>query len=303
MIDRIIEIVGNENVLTNEPMSKHTSFRTGGDANYFINVDDEAALKEIIYILRTETVPYYILGNGSNILVSDEGYDGVILHLAGSFAKTEINGDRLYAGAAVPLSVAASRAAEAELTGMEFAHGIPGTVGGALVMNAGAYGGEMSQIVESVRLLDQEGQILEWKTEAMEFGYRTSILKKEPLIALSAVLSLHSGIKSEITGKMNELMTARKEKQPLEYPSAGSTFKRPEGHFAGKLIQDAGLRGYQIGGAKVSEKHCGFVINEGNATSGDIYRLIRDVQKKVKENSGVMMEPEVILLGNFGENH
>lgn len=299
MIDRIKEIVGNENVLTNEPMSKHTSFRTGGNADYFINIEDEAGLKEIIYILREEAVPYYILGNGSNVLVSDEGYDGVIIHLAGSFAKTEIKGNRLYAGAAVTLSTAASRAAEAELTGMEFAHGIPGTIGGALVMNAGAYGGEMSQIVESVRLLNQEGQIIEWKTEAMEFGYRTSILKKEPFMALSAVLTLRPGIKSEITGKMNELMAARKEKQPLEYPSAGSTFKRPEGHFAGKLIQDAGLRGYSIGGARVSEKHCGFVINEGNATSEEIYWLILDIQKKVMENSGVMLEPEIIFLGDF----
>lgn len=299
MIDRIKEIVGNENVLINEPMSKHTSFRTGGNAGYFINVEDEAALKDIIYILREEAVPYYILGNGSNILVSDEGYDGVILHFAGSFTKTEIKGNRLYAGAAVPLSAAASHAAEAGLTGMEFAHGIPGTVGGALVMNAGAYGGEMSRIVESVRLLDQDGQIHEWKAEEMEFGYRSSILKKELLIALSAVFSLQQGIKSEIVGKMNELMAARKEKQPLEYPSAGSTFKRPEGHFAGKLIQDAGLRGYSIGGAQVSEKHCGFIINTGNATASDIYCLIREVQRKVKENSGVILEPEVIFLGEF----
>lgn len=303
MIDRIKEIVGNENVLTNEPMSKHTSFRTGGNADYFINIEDETVLKDIIYLLREEAVPYYILGNGSNVLVSDEGYDGVILHLAGSFTRTEIKENRLYAGAAVPLSVAASQAAEAELTGMEFAHGIPGTVGGALVMNAGAYGGEMSQIVEAVRLLDQDGQILEWKTEAMEFGYRTSILKKEPLIALSTVFLLQPGIKREITDKMNELMAARKEKQPLEYPSAGSTFKRPEGHFAGKLIQDAGLRGYSIGGARVSEKHCGFIINDGNATSEDIYRLILNVQKKVMENSGVMLEPEVLFLGNFRGNY
>lgn len=337
---KIEEIVGKKNLLTDVPMSRYTTFRVGGNAAYLANVESEEILIRLIALLREEGMGYYLLGNGSNLLVSDQGYDGVIIRLQGGFlhiseiAKAypddpaaDLSDDRynysynychddchddchgdaqeavrfLQAGAAVSLSKAAQTAAERGLTGLEFAYGIPGTVGGAIVMNAGAYGGEMRQVVESVRLLDGNLQIVTLKNDEMTFGYRTSILKKKPYVALSVKLRLSSGDTKEITAKMNDNMSARKEKQPLEYPSAGSTFKRPEGYFAGKLIQDAGLRGYRVGGAQVSEKHCGFVINTGNATASDIYHLIMDVRDKVRETSGVTLEPEVIFLGNFNQ--
>lgn len=315
MEHRIAEIVGKENLLIGVPMSRYTTFRVGGDAAYFVNVKSEEILIRLIRMLREEGMGYYLLGNGSNLLVSDQGYDGVMIRLGGDFSKIEwteqagqsaardesISNDGVIcqAGAAVMLTHMAQEAAEQGLSGLEFAYGIPGTVGGAIVMNAGAYGGEMCQIVESVRLLDEDLQIVTLKGDEMAFGYRTSILKKKPYVVLSVKIRLHPGDKKEIMAKMNTNMTARKEKQPLEYPSAGSTFKRPEGYFAGKLIQDAGLRGYCVGGAQVSEKHCGFVINTGNATAADIYHLIRDVQNKVRETSGVILEPEVIMLGEF----
>ena len=305
MIRKLEEIVGKENLFSDMPMSRYTTFRVGGNAAYLANVESEEILIRLIALLRKEGMGYYLLGNGSNLLVSDQGYDGVIIRLQGGFlhiseiAKEYPDVKFLQAGAAVLLSKAAQTAAERGLTGLEFAYGIPGTVGGAIVMNAGAYGGEMRQVVESVRLLDENLQIVTLKNDEMTFGYRTSILKKKPYVALSAKLRLSSGDTKEITAKMNDNMSARKEKQPLEYPSAGSTFKRPEGYFAGKLIQDAGLRGYRVGGAQVSEKHCGFVINTGNATASDIYHLIMDVRDKVRETSGVPLEPEVIFLGNF----
>lgn len=314
MEHRIAEIVGKENLLKDVPMSHYTTFRVGGDATYLVNVKSEEMLIKLIKLLRKEGMGYYLLGNGSNLLVSDQGYAGVMIKLGGDFSKTEwteqagqsaAGGDSAQdagvicqAGAAVMLTHMAQTAAEQGLAGLEFAYGIPGTVGGAIVMNAGAYGGEMCQIVESVRLLDEDLQIVTLKGDEMAFGYRTSILKKKPYIVLSVRLKLHPEDQKEIMVKMNTNMSARKEKQPLEYPSAGSTFKRPEGHFAGKLIQDAGLRGYRVGGAQVSEKHCGFVINTGNATAEDICQLIRDVQSRVREKSGVTLEPEVIILGN-----
>lgn len=314
MEHRLAEIVGKENLLTDVPMSHYTTFRVGGDAAYFVNVKSEEILIMLIKMLREKGMGYYFLGNGSNLLVSDQGYDGVMIRLGGDFSKIEWAeqagqsaardsvpdvGVICHAGAAVMLTNMAQKAAEQGLAGLEFAYGIPGTVGGAIVMNAGAYGGEMCQIVESVRLLDEDLQIVTLKSDEMAFGYRTSILKKKPYIVLSVRLKLHPGDQKEIMAKMNTNMTARKEKQPLEYPSAGSTFKRPEGYFAGKLIQDAGLRGYRVGGAQVSEKHCGFVINTGNATAADIYHLIQNVQSKVRETSGVTLEPEVIMLGKF----
>ncbi len=318
MEHRIAEIVGKENLLKDIPMSRYTTFRVGGDATYLVNVKSEETLIKLIKLLRKEGMGYYLLGNGSNLLVSDQGYDGVMIRLGGDFSKIEWAeqaeqsaagsdsaqdaGVICQAGAAVMLTHLAQAAAEQGLAGMEFAYGIPGTVGGAIVMNAGAYGSEMCQIVESVRLLDEDLQIVMLKGDEMAFGYRTSILKRKPYVVLSVRIKLHPGDKKEIMAKMNTNMTARKEKQPLEYPSAGSTFKRPEGYFAGKLIQDAGLRGYRVGGAQVSEKHCGFVINTGNATAADICHLIRDVQSKVRETSGVTLEPEVIMLGEFKQS-
>lgn len=315
MEHRIAEIVGKENLLKDVPMSRYTTFRVGGDVSYLVSVENEEILISLLKLLKENDLPYYLLGNGSNLLVSDQGYDGVMIRLGGDFSKIEwaeqagqstagsdsapAAGVICQAGAAVMLTNMAQKAAEQGFAGLEFAYGIPGTVGGAIVMNAGAYGGEMCRIVESVRLLDEDLQIVTRKGDEMAFGYRTSILKKKPYVVLSVKLKLHPGDKKEIMAKMNTNMTARKEKQPLEYPSAGSTFKRPEGYFAGKLIQDAGLRGYCVGGAQVSEKHCGFVINTGNATAADICHLIRNVQSKVRETSGVTLEPEVIMLGEF----
>lgn len=315
MEHRIAEIVGKENLLKDVPMSRYTTFRVGGDVSYLVSVENEEILIALLKLLKENDLPYYLLGNGSNLLVSDQGYDGVMIRLGGDFSKIEWTeqagqsaagsdsvpdtGVICQAGAAVMLTNMAQKAAEHDLAGMEFAYGIPGTVGGAIVMNAGAYGGEMCRIVESVRLLDEDLQIVTRRGDEMAFGYRTSILKKKPYVVLSVRLKLHPGDKKEVMAKMNTNMSARKEKQPLEYPSAGSTFKRPEGYFAGKLIQDAGLRGYCVGGAQVSEKHCGFVINTGNATAADICHLIRNVQSKVRETSGVTLEPEVIMLGEF----
>lgn len=309
MTDQIKKIVGEQNIFTNVPMSHYTTFRVGGNAAYLVNVESEESLIALLKCLREAGMKYYLLGNGSNLLVSDQGFDGVMIRLCGDFltcktALTErtdnLSMNYLYAGAAASLSKVAQLAAEEGLSGMEFAFGIPGTIGGAVVMNAGAYGGEIKQVVHSVRLLDEELRVVTLSGEEMAFGYRSSILKQRQMIVLSVELKLVSGDQEQIRQKMNENMSARREKQPLEYPSAGSTFKRPEGYFAGKLIQDAGLRGYSVGGAQVSEKHCGFVINRDNATASDIYRLIRNVQEKVRESSGVMLEPEVIMLGEFG---
>ena len=293
------QCVPEEFVLEQEPMAKHTTFRVGGAADCFITVQNEEQLaKLLVYITKVE-LPYFILGNGSNLLVGDKGYQGIVLHLAEDFAKISVEGTRITVGAGALLSQTAKMAKEASLTGMEFASGIPGTIGGALVMNAGAYDGEMKQIVRSVRVMDQNGEVLEFDNETMDFGYRTSAIKNRPYIVLDAVLELAEGDKTSITAKMEELAVQRREKQPLEFPSAGSTFKRPEGYFAGKLIMDAGMRGYRIGGAQVSEKHCGFIVNRGDATAADIAELIVEVQERVKARFDVKLEPEVITLGDF----
>lgn len=310
MTDKIKKIVGEQNIFTNVPMSQYTTFRVGGNAAYLVNVESEESLIALLKCLREAGMKYYLLGNGSNLLISDRGFDGVMIRLCGDFlnCKSVLAGisdnlsvNYLHAGAAASLSKVAQLAAEEGVSGMEFAFGIPGTIGGAVVMNAGAYGGEMKQVVHSVRLLDEELRAVTLSGEEMAFGYRSSILKQRQMIVLSVELELFSGDQEQIRQKMNDNMSARREKQPLEYPSAGSTFKRPEGYFAGKLIQDAGLRGYSVGGAQVSEKHCGFVINRDNATASDVYQLIRSVQEKVRESSGVMLEPEVIMLGEFGD--
>lgn len=300
-----------------EPMSRHTSFRLGGPARYFETAEDEEALKGAIRFAKEQGLPYFLLGNGSNLLVSDKGYDGVVIRLGGDFEKIDAStkaqegpGEEpqsrsseealLTAGAAVPLARLSAFATEESLSGLEFASGIPGTLGGAIVMNAGAYGGEMAQITESVRIYFPEGDTIRiLPAEELHFGYRHSLLKETAGVVLSVALRLHSGEKSVIVDTVSQLREQRMAKQPLEFPSAGSTFKRPEGAFAGKLIQDAGLRGFRIGDAQVSEKHCGFVINRGEASAKDVYRLIREVQRKVKEASGITLETEVLMLGDF----
>ncbi len=297
--DYIEKIVPQENILFDEPMSRHTTFRVGGPAKCLIKVNDKDQMKKLIPYLHKTGQKFFILGNGSNLLVGDKGYSGILVKLGDGMEDVTVEGERMKISAGTLLSKAASIARENELTGMEFSSGIPGTVGGAIVMNAGAYGGEMKQIVESVEVMDKEGGILVLDNDTMEFGYRTSVIKSRPFIVLETVLRLQKGKREEISGKMEELSRLRREKQPLEFASAGSTFKRPEGYFAGKLIMDAGLRGFSIGGARVSEKHCGFIVNSGNATAADIREVIEEVQQCVKAKFGVSLEREVIYLGDF----
>lgn len=299
LYEYLTEVLGSENVLKQEPMSRHTTFQVGGEAECFVKIQEKSQLITIMDYLRKTEQPYFILGNGSNILVSDKGYEGVILDLSAGLKNIEIKDKRVTAEAGALLSSVAARAYEARLTGFEFAAGIPGTIGGAIVMNAGAYDGEMKQVVESVTVLDEHGEIMVLDNETMEFGYRNSIIKNRPFIVMEAVLLLEEGEQELIRSRMEELNKKRREKQPLNYPSAGSTFKRPEGYFAGKLIMDAGLRGFRIGGARVSEKHCGFVINEGNATATDVADVIDEVTERVRDKFGVTLETEIIKLGDF----
>lgn len=291
--------VPEEDILTEEPMSRHTTFRVGGEVQCFVRISDKEQLKKLIPYLRQIEVPYFILGNGSNLLVSDKGYEGVILQIGNKMNTITVEGTHIRAQAGALLSQIAKCAYDKGLTGFEFASGIPGSIGGGVVMNAGAYGGEMKQVVESVLVMDIQGEILELSGESMEFGYRTSIIKNRPFIVLEVCLKLEQGNKERIASDMEELAQKRREKQPLEYASAGSTFKRPEGYFAGKLIMDAGLRGYSIGGAQVSDKHCGFVVNTGKASATDVAEVISEVQERVKDKFGVSLETEVIFLGDF----
>lgn len=281
-----------------EPMKQHTTFRVGGPADVLVTPDMEC-LPEVVALCKQFEVPYYVIGNGSNLLVGDKGIRGVVIAMTNRMGEIICDGETITAGAGATLGQIAAKAAEAGLTGMEFAAGIPGTVGGAVVMNAGAYGGEMKDIITSVLVLDANGNQKELTVEELDLGYRHSCILKEGYIVLRVTLQLAKGDTAQIRSRMAELRDQRLEKQPLEYPSAGSTFKRPEGYFAGKLIMDAGLRGYQIGGAQVAEKHCGFVINKENATASDILTLMQNVSDKVETQFGVKLEPEVKMLGEF----
>lgn len=293
------EIAGEGCVLVDEPMRRHTTFRIGGPADYLIRPETEEVLRKILALCAEEKLPYFILGNGSNLLVSDQGYRGVIIQIYKNFQQCVTEGNVIRAGAGILLSRLSAAAGEAGLTGLEFASGIPGTLGGAVFMNAGAYGGEMKDILSWADVLDEERKLRRLSAEELELGYRTSRVKKEGWIVTGAELKLKFGDPEKIREKIEELKAARTSKQPLEYPSAGSTFKRPEGYFAGKLIMDAGLRGFRVGGAQVSEKHCGFVINTGNATAADVRELMRQIQEKVWEKYQVRLEPEVRFLGDF----
>lgn len=297
MLEKLQELAGKEHVWQNEPMKEHTTFRAGGCAKYFVEPQDAEQLKNVVKACQDAGMPYYIVGNGSNLLVSDDGYEGVIIHLFKNMGECKVEGTNLILEAGVLLVRAASIARKEGLTGLEFASGIPGTVGGALVMNAGAYGGEMKDVVRSVKVLLPDGSFRKYTNEEMQFGYRRSRIAAEQSIVLEAVLELQKGDPEQIQARMDELKEKRISKQPLEFASAGSTFKRPEGYFAGKLIQDAGLCGFQIGDAQVSEKHCGFVINRGNASASQIEELIRHVQQKVYEEFKVRLETEVKFLG------
>lgn len=291
--------LGSDNVKLQEPMSKHTTFRIGGPADFYLCPHSTKEVQQTVQICKEENLPYFILGNGSNLLVSDKGYRGAIIQLWKNFSDISVKDCCITAKAGALLSKVAAEALEEGLTGMEFASGIPGTIGGAVFMNAGAYGGEMKDIIKEVKVLDDQGEVRVLSNEEMKLGYRTSIVKEKGYTVLSAVLQLKKGEVSVIRETMEDLKNRRTSKQPLDMPSAGSTFKRPEGYFAGKLIMDSGLRGFSVGGAQVSEKHCGFVVNKGGATAEDVTALIREVQRRVKEKFGVELETEVRFLGEF----
>ena len=293
----ISQYVDPQDILKNEPMSRHTTFCVGGEA--FLRIRNKEQLENLIPYFKLAELPYFVIGNGSNLLVGDKGYHGIILYLGDGMDQIRVDGNRLTVQAGCLMSRIAREACEHALTGFEFASGIPGSIGGGVVMNAGAYDGELGQIVTKVWVMNEEGEILVLNNQDMEFGYRTSVIKKRPFIVVQAELELQPGNKEEIAAKMAELNRRRRDKQPLQYPSAGSTFKRPQGYFAGKLIMDAGLRGYSIGGACVSEKHCGFIINKNHASAADVAEVICEVQERVKEKFGVTLETEVILLGDF----
>ena len=295
----IESVFEKQDICFQEPMSRHTSFRTGGEADCLLQIRSVEQLQRILSYLRKTGNEYFLLGNGTNLLVSDRGYQGVVLQIGGGLSGISIEGEKIRVQAGALLSKTAKAAMDAGLAGLEFASGIPGSVGGGIVMNAGAYDGEMKQIVEQVTVLNEDGELMELDCDTMEFGYRTSVIRNRSFVVVEALLSLQKGDPEQILAKMADFAQRRRAKQPLEYPSAGSTFKRPEGYFAGKLIMDSGMRGRRVGGAQVSEKHCGFIVNTGNATSEDVAELMIEVQERVKERFGVMLEPEIVKLGKF----
>ena len=297
---RFCEILGRSYVLVDELMKKHTSFRIGGPADYFIYPDSKQQLCQALALCQEKSLSWFIMGNGSNLLVSDHGYRGVIIQIFKNFQKVMIDGKRITAEAGILLSHLASMACENCLTGLEFSSGIPGTLGGAVVMNAGAYGGEMKDVLSGVTVLDQEGVAHHLSAEELEMGYRTSnLLKQRDWIVVEAELLLDYGEQEKIRRRMGKLKETRCAKQPLEFPSAGSIFKHPKGHFVGKLIMEAGLQGVRVGGAMVSEKHFGFVINVSDATAYDVMTLIKLIQETVWVKFRLRLEPEVEFLGEF----
>lgn len=296
--EQLCTILSKEQILCKEPMSRHTTFRVGGPADYYIMPDSDQ-VAEVLALCHKEQVPCQVVGNGSNLLVGDGGIRGVVLAFAKQAAQIQVKGNRIKAGAGALLSQVAGAACKAGLGGMEFAAGIPGSVGGAVVMNAGAYGGELKDILTQAVVLTQEGELLTMKNKELDLSYRHSCIPQQQFIVLEAEFLLQPKPQEDIQDRMDNLKKQRLEKQPLEYPSAGSTFQRPQGHFAGKLIMEAGLAGVSVGGAQVSEKHCGFVINTGNATADDIRKLIQLVQERVIEHSGIRLEMEVKCMGEF----
>ena len=297
--EALVKVLDEAQIKPEEPMKNHVTFRVGGPADFFVTPKNYEELSWVLKCCAKYEMPCYIMGNGSNLLVSDQGYRGVVIQLFRQLNDIQCEGNVIRAQAGALLSAVANRALEEKLTGFEFAAGIPGTLGGACVMNAGAYGGEMKDVLKSVAVLTREGERITLQKNELELGYRTSIIAKKNYIVLEAEIELEVGDAEEIKAVMDDLKERRTTKQPLEYPSAGSTFKRPEGYFAGKLIQESGLQGFQVGGAQVSEKHCGFVINKDQATAADIAELIRQVQDRVEEKFGVRLETEVKRLGEF----
>lgn len=295
--ESLLNIIDKNNIKVDEPMKKHISFRVGGPADILVKPQSEEELSAVVKLIKEENIPYLIIGNGSNLLVKDGGIRGIVIELSDNFNDFKIDGNLVNIQSGALLSIVGKAVLREELKGFEFAAGIPGTLGGALAMNAGAYGGEMKHIVKSVRLMDMNGNVHEFSNEDMEFEYRKSILSRESYIVLSAIVELEKGNYDDIKNTMADFTQRRVTKQPLSLPSAGSTFKRPPGHFAGKLIEDSGLRGLTLRGAQVSEKHCGFVVNLGNATAKDILDLMYVVKSTVNSKYGVMLEEEVKILG------
>ena len=296
---RFVSLLAEDRVRTDEPMREHTTFRIGGPADFFLLPETEEEVLAVLDFCKEKGLPRTVIGNGSNLLVSDAGYRGAVIAIDRNMSEIRVEGNRVIAQAGALLAQLATAAREAGLTGLEFAGGIPGSVGGAVAMNAGAYGGEICDTLERIRAIDAEGTLRDVPAKELALSYRTSRVKEEGWIVLEATFALEEGDREEIAARMEELKAARAEKQPLNLPSAGSTFKRPPGNFAGKLIMEAGLAGFAVGGAAVSEKHCGFVVNQGGATADDVYRLIREVTARVRAASGITLEPEVRFLGEF----
>ena len=297
IVTRLINITGKDNVRINEPMKNHTTFKIGGPAQYYVTPESVTQIQEVVSLCKDKNIPLHVIGNGSNILVGDDGVDGVVLALFNTFSDYEIKDNVITAQAGMSLIKLAVIALREGLTGLEFASGIPGSVGGAVYMNAGAYDGQMKDVVTSVTVLDEAGNIRILGRDELDMGYRTSAVAKHNMIVLQVIIELKAGDKEQIKDRMNQLSELRKQKQPLEYPSAGSTFKRPEGYFAGKLIADAGLKGCSIGGAAVSEKHAGFVVNMGGATAKDVVELTDYIKKRIIEQFGVTLELEIKKIG------
>lgn len=294
-LNRIKALLGSEHCREQEPMKLHTSMEVGGPAAYFFEPGSEEEVLSLLQILKEEEIPFYVIGNGTNLIVKDEGFDGVIIRMM-RMSRIDARGEVLFAECGALLKDIAKEALDHSLTGFEFASGIPGSLGGAVTMNAGAYDGEMKDVIREVRLLDKDGNVFVKSAEEMDFSYRHSICSEGDYLVLSAVIALQKGAQEQIRNRMEELSEKRREKQPMEFPSSGSTFRRPEGYFAGKLITDAGLKGFRMGGAQVSEKHAGFIINRDHATAEDVLSLIAHVQKEVLRREGVELKCEVKIL-------
>lgn len=291
----LIEI--SENVIFDEPMSAHTSFKIGGNADAFASVADIDEIRALIKYCKNKAIPYMIMGNGTNMLVSDKGIRGLVIQVGSGMQNYNIDGETVYAQAGILMSVLSKKILKAELTGFETLSGIPGTLGGGIYMNAGAYGGEIRDIVDEVTYINFNGEVKTVKNKDIGFSYRHSMFEDEKCVILSAVLKLKKGNAAMIKSAMDDYNKRRSDKQPLNMPSAGSTFKRPKGYFAGKLIEESGLVGYTVGGAQVSEKHAGFVVNSGGASAKDVLELVDHIQKTVNEKFGVKLEPEIRLIG------
>lgn len=298
-LDKLYKCLNEDQVLLNEPMKNHTSFKIGGPCDYFLKPSSIIELQQVLDLCKECDIEVFVIGNGSNLLVTDKGFRGAIIQVFKNFNDVRIEDRVIRAGAGILLAALAAAAVKEHLTGLEFASGIPGTLGGAVYMNAGAYGGEMKQVVTSVTAVNLDGEIKVFKQDELDFSYRHSALQIEHFIAVEVEMELMPGDPKSIKEQMLDLNMRRKDKQPLEFPSAGSTFKRPDGYFAGKLIMDAGLRGYSIGDAMVSEKHCGFVVNNGQATFEEVYELIKYIQKTVQDQFGVELKREVKIIGEL----